>query len=130
MATFLETEDIKVYTSGNYPFLIIEPLGNMQFADYQAHLSSPVILAIIDHTQAKQVYLELNGLWVIGMDQQEWTVGAFQTSLKAHGVAKMAIGLAEHVYPTFVNLAEMYERQAVIPTKYFPDLDQMVAYLS
>ncbi len=128
-AVFIDTPFLKVHTAGNYPFLIIEPLGNLSLADYKAQLSNPEILAIVERTQARMVYLELNGIWTVGMDQQEWTVGEFQTQLKAKGVVKMAIGLAEHVYPTFAMLAGSYEQQAVVPTRYFPDLDQMVAFL-
>jgi RNA-binding protein YhbY len=128
-STFIDTASMKVYTSGNYPFLIVEPLGNLSLEEYKTHLSNPVILAILDHRQLKMVYLELNGIWSVGMDQQEWTVKEFEAALKAKGVVKVAIGLAEHVYPTFAMLAASYEQQAVLPTKYFADLDSMVAFL-
>ena len=126
---YFTSETLKVYQTGEYPFLIVEPLGNLSLEQYKAALSDPSIGNSLDQSQLKMVYLELNGIWTVGMDQQAWTVGEFQSALKAKGVQKMAIGLAEHVYPTFEMLARMYEGQALIPTKYFPDLGQMVAFL-
>jgi len=127
---YIDTEFITVHTAGEYPFLIVEPKGNLQLDQYKAELSNPDILAIIERNRLPYIYLELNGLWTIGMDQQEWTVGPFQVKLKEKGVTKMAIGLAEHVYPTFSLMAGSYEKKALIETRYFPDLDQMVAFLS
>jgi hypothetical protein len=126
---YFDSPTFKVYTTGNYPFLILEPMGNLSLAEYEAILSDNVVISALQHSGCKMVYLELNGIWTVGMDQQAWTVGAFQATLKAAGVTKMAIGLAAHVYPTFEMLASMYASQALIPTKYFPDLDQMVAFL-
>jgi hypothetical protein len=128
-AVFIDTPFLKVHVAGNYPFLIIEPMGNLQLADYQTQLSDPKILEVIGHLNVQMVYLELNGIWTIGMDQQEWTVTTFQASLQSKGISKMAIGLAEHVYPTFSMLASSYEKMAILPTKYFPDLDQMTQFL-
>ena len=58
---FIDTESLKVHSVDGYPFLIIEPMGNLQFADYKALLSSPEIFPVITHSQLHKVYLELNG---------------------------------------------------------------------
>jgi hypothetical protein len=126
---YFTSESLKVHTVDGYNFLIVEPMGNLSLDAYKAALAQPEIDAAIKHAAATRVYLELNGIWTVGMDQQEWTVVDFGKRLQSHGVQKMAIGLAEHVYPTFGMMAGMYEKMAAIPTKYFPDLDQMVAWL-
>lgn len=128
-AVYFQNESLKVHTVSGYPFLLVEPMGNLQLEEYKQCLSEPAIVAAIAESKMQMVYLELNGIWTVGMDQQEWTVTEFQTRLKAAGVTKMAIGLAEHVYPMFVNLAASYEQKAVLPTKYFADLNSMTAFL-
>lgn len=124
------TENLKVYSIDGYSFLIIEPLGNLQIEQYKSVLSLANIYKIIEIAKIKKVYLELNGIWNIGTDQQAWTVNEFQEMLSKAGISKMAIGLAERVYPTFKELIEGYEKSAKITTKYFDNLGNMSAWMN
>lgn len=118
-------ENLKVYTIDGYDFLIIEPIGNISYEQYKAVLSNSGINQILETTKIQKVYLELNGMWVIGTEQQDWTINEFQMMLSSAGVLKLAIGIAEHVYPTMKNVFDIYEINAAISTKYFDNLGAM-----
>ncbi|MCE3226334.1 MAG: hypothetical protein K0S32_885 [Bacteroidetes bacterium] len=129
MNEYMNEDSIRIYTSPSNPFLIIEISGNLSLDEYKELLNCTETCKAIEESCQKKIFLELNGLLSVNMEQQDWTSKEFTKTISNKGINQLAIGVAKHVYPAFKPFWSLYEKTAPIDTRYFCSLTEVTNWL-
>jgi hypothetical protein len=129
MNEYINEESIRIYTSSSHPFLTIEISGNLSLDEYKELLNRAETCKAIEASQQKKIFLELNDLISVNMEQQDWTSKEFTKKISDKGINQLAIGVAKHVYPAFKPFWSLYEKTSPIDTRYFCSLTEVTNWL-
>jgi len=129
MKEYLNNDKLRIYTSVNYPFLIIELKGILEPEDYIQLMQTKQVQEVIRFSGYTKVFLELKDYWSLGMEQQDWTSREFTRLIAGSGVSHLAIGVSKHMYPGFKPFWSLYERLASVNTRYVCNHSDAVSWL-